>query len=174
MQRYGAVSKSLHWTIALAILGLMWLGWYMVGLGYYDPFSQDALMWHRSIGLAVIVLAGIALIWHFYRAPPPYCDNLKPWEKNLASGVHGLLFALMFLLPISGYLISSSAGSAVAFFDWFSVPALFYGDDELRNWAIESHYYMAYIGLGIIVLHGLAALKHHFIDRDDTLKKMWW
>jgi cytochrome b561 len=171
-QAYGLISKSLHWLIAALILFLIGLGWFMVDLGYYDPRSQSSLHWHRSLGLLALLLALVALAWRSVSRPPPYEQNLPRWQRVAASSAHGLLFLLMLLLPLSGYLISTSAGEAIPLFSGIALPAFFNISQTLRDWAIDSHYYLAYGGLGLIVLHAAAALKHHFIDRDNTLKKM--
>lgn len=170
--RYGLISKSLHWLIAALILFLIGLGWFMVDLSYYDSRSQSSLHWHRSLGLLVFLLALIALLWRWLSVPPAQEDSLPRWQKIAASAAHALLFLLMLLLPVSGYFISSSAGEAIPLFSTISFPAFFDIGETLRDWAIASHYYLAYGGLGLIALHVAAALKHHFIDRDNTLKKM--
>ncbi len=169
---YGLISKILHWLIAFLMLFLIGLGWFMVDLSYYDVRSQSTLHWHRSWGLVVIGLAVVALAWRFYSPRPLYSSTLKPWEKRSASVVHRLLFALMFLLPVTGYLISSSAGEAIPFFAGTTVPVLIDVSEVVRDWAIESHYYLAYGGFILIAIHVSAVLKHHFVDGEDTFKKM--
>lgn len=171
-QRYGAVAKSLHWTGALLMIGLIALGWYMVGLTYYDPWYYDALAWHRVLGVLVLVLGSVQLLWIAYSKPPDFAPTLKPWERAAARVTHTLLFMAMLAIPLTGYLISTSAGDPVPVFGWFAIPAFFSISETGRNIAIALHYYLAYGTAFLILVHGLAALKHQFIDKDGTLSKM--
>jgi len=171
-QRYGLVSKLLHWSVAALMLFLLWLGWYMVDLSYYDPQSQSTLYWHQLLGLWVFALAVIFIVWRFVSKPPAFSPGIKSWEKFAASLAHTFLFGLMLLLPISGYLISTSEGEGITLFFELDFPALLPVSESLRELAVDGHYLMAYGGLGLIGLHVLAALKHHFVSGDDTLRKM--
>jgi len=169
---YGLVSRLLHWSIAALMLYLLWLGWYMVDLSYYDPQSQSTLYRHQLLGLGVFALAVMFIVWRFVSKPPAFSLGVKPWEKFAASLAHTLLFGLMLLLPLSGYLISTSEGEGIALFFGLDFPALLPVSESLREWAVDRHYLMAYGGLGLISVHVLAALKHHFLSGDDTLRKM--
>lgn len=171
-QSYGLVSKWLHWLIALLILGLIWLGWVMVDLGYYDPWYHDALVTHRALGMAVLVLVVLKLVWKLISPNPLAQAELKSWEVVSSKCVHWFLVAMMFLIPITGYLISSSEGAAIPFFSWFDIPALFEVSEELRDLAIVIHYYTAYGVFFLVLMHAGAAIKHQFIDRHGTLKRM--
>jgi len=171
-QRYGLVSKLLHWSAAALMLFLLWLGWYMVGLSYYDPQSKNTLYWHQLLGLWVFALAVIFIVWRIASKPPAFSLGIKSWEKFAASVAHTLLFGLMLLLPISGYLISTAEGEGIALFFGLDFPALLPVSESLRELAVDGHYLMAYGGLALIALHVLAALKHHFVSGDDTLRKM--
>lgn len=170
--RYGLLAKFLHWISAVLIIGLIWLGWYMVDLTYYDPWYYDSLAIHKALGMVVLLLALLNIIWHFYSRPPQYASTLKPWERLAARLVHTLLFAAMVAIPVTGYLISTSEGDAVSIFGWITVPALFPVNDAARNLAIDLHYYLAYGTAGLVLVHAFAALKHQFVDRDGTLKRM--
>jgi cytochrome b561 len=169
---YGMVSKSLHWIIALLMIGLIWLGWYMVDLTYYDPWYYDSLTLHRAFGILVLALGVIKLGWVVYSRPPAYADTLKAWERGAARVTHGIFYSAMVAIPITGYFISTSKGDPVSFFGWFDIPAFFSVGNTLRDFAIALHYYLAYGIAFLIVIHALAALKHQFIDKDGTLKKM--
>jgi cytochrome b561 len=170
--QYGAVSKSLHWMLALLMIGLIGLGWYMVDLTYYDPWYYDSLALHRAFGILVLVLGVIKLVWIMYSRSPVYAATLKAWERSAARVTHIIFYLAMVAIPITGYLISTSKGDAVSFFGWFEIPAFFSINDTLRDFAIALHYYLAYGIAFLIVVHALAAFKHQFIDKDGTLKKM--
>lgn len=172
--RFGLVSKALHWTAAALMLGLIWLGWYMVDLTYYDKWYNASLHYHKSLGLLVLILALAKIVWHWHTRAPASLPGLKTWEKVGAKLMHYVLWGMLLLLPITGYLISTSAGKPIQLFNWFELPPLVEVDEALRELAITVHYYLAYATLGLIAAHAGAALKHHFINRDDTLKRMLW
>jgi len=171
---FGWMARLLHWSTALLMLGLVWLGWVMVDLTYYDPWYNRSLALHKALGLLVFVLGVLTLGWrHLSRSPHPRAP-LAPWERVAARAMHHTLFTLVLLLPFTGYLVSTSAAKPVAVFDWFEVPALIPVDSQLRDLAIDCHYVLAYALLGLVALHAAAALKHQFIDRDGTLARMLW
>ena len=96
----------------------------------------------------------------------------KPWELRLASLVHGLLYLLLIVIVLSGYLISTAKGQGIDVFGWFTLPALITGLPEQADRAGLVHYWLAISVLVLAGLHALGALKHHFIDRDNTLRRM--
>ncbi|HMM75815.1 MAG TPA: cytochrome b [Gammaproteobacteria bacterium] len=173
-ERYGLLTKLLHWIIAFSILGLIWLGWWMVDLSYYDPWYHKSLSLHRVLGLAVLGLAIVMLLWQRVSRPPALPASIPRAQRIAAHAVHHLLFLMMLLLPVTGYLISTSAGQGIPVYDLFEVPALLRVDEETRDLVIAIHYYCAY-GTGLLAaVHAAAALKHQFIDRDGILARMIW
>ncbi len=173
-ERYGLVAKLLHWSIALSILGLIGLGWYMVDLTYYDPWYNKTLSLHRVVGLAVLAAAIFYLLWQRVSRSPALPASIPRAQQLAAAAVHHLLFLMMLLLPVTGYLISSSAGQGIPVYGWFEVPALVQVSEATRDLVIAIHYYGAY-GTGILAaVHAAAALKHQFIDRDGVLARMLW
>jgi cytochrome b561 len=173
-ERYGLVTKLLHWTIALAILGLIALGWYMVDLTYYDPWYHKTLSLHRVLGLGVLAAAIFFLLWQRVSRPPALPASIPRAQQLAAAAVHHLLFLMMLLLPVTGYLISTSAGQGIPVYGWFEVPVLVKVSEATRDLVIAIHYYCAY-GTGVLAaLHAAAALKHQFIDRDGVLARMLW
>jgi cytochrome b561 len=119
------------------------------------------------LGLALLMIA-----WNLYSRPPGDVATIKPWEHLAAKAAHLALYTMMVALPITGYLVSTSAGEAISIFGWVHVPALIQVDEALRDFAIEVHFYLAYGTGGLVLIHMLAALKHQFIDRDGTLGRM--
>ena len=171
---YGLVSKLFHWVIALTIIGLIWLGWYMVDLTYFDKWYNQSLALHKAFGMLVLGLAIGLFLWKVISPSPPAAASIPAWQRVAASLMHYVLMVLMVLIPLSGYLISTSAGKPVIFFGLIEIPALFEKNDEVRDIAIELHFYVAY-GIGVLVLgHAGAAIKHQLIDRDGTLARMIW
>ncbi len=172
--RYGLVTKLLHWLIALGIIGLIGLGWWMVGLSYYDSWYNRGLELHRELGMLVLGLACVYLLWKVVSPSPPVQSELLSWEKMAAHVAHFLLILAMFAIPVSGYMISTSAGAGFSFFGLFQVPAVTAISNEMRDLAIDFHYYVAYGLIAVILAHAGGALKHQFIDKHGTLKRMLW
>jgi cytochrome b561 len=169
---YGLIARGFHWTLAVLLTALFALGLYMTGLTYYDPWYQDAFNLHRSFGILALALAILRILWVLFRPAPPLVATLKPWERKAAHAVHGLLYAMTLGIPVSGYLISTADGRPVDVFGWFALPALLPPMEGMEEIAGRIHALLAYTTAGLVLVHSLAALKHHFLDKDDTLRKM--
>ncbi|KKJ76565.1 hypothetical protein WH95_12205 [Kiloniella litopenaei] len=172
-ERYGLVSKLLHSLIAFSIIGLIGLGWWMVGLSYYDSWYHKGLELHRAIGVCVLLLATVFAIWKVISPSPGLQKSLKPMEKVGAKVVHIVLLLSMFVVPLTGYAISTSSGNSFTFFGLFDIPSVMAITDAIRDLAISLHYYIAYGLIAVILLHAGAAFKHQFIDKKGTLKRMF-
>ncbi len=171
---YGVVTKCLHWVTALSIIALIGLGWYMVDLTYFDRWYNESLSIHKSWGMVVLALGVLTLVWKTVSPSPPSVASLKPWERIAGHAMHHTLLVLVLLIPLSGYLISTSAGKSIDFFGWFEIPAVIAVDSRLRDIAIEVHFYLAYATAVLVLIHAAAALKHQLLDRDGTLARMIW
>lgn len=171
---YGAITRLLHWVVALLIIGLIWLGWWMVDLGYYDRWYNRSLELHKSLGMAVLAIAVVKIAWVIYDGKPGFPASIRPLERAAATATHHLFYLLMLLIPATGYVISTSAGDGISVFGLFEIPPVIPVSERLRDAAIELHLWLAY-GTGALAAgHALAALKHQFIDRDGTLRRMLW
>ncbi|MGP4844690.1 cytochrome b [Marinobacter sp. 1Y8] len=170
--RYGWVSIVLHWVVALAVFGLFALGTYMVDLTYYDSWYRSAPHIHKSIGLVLFTLVILRLLWRLVSPVPHSLPNHKRWEKVSAKLAHGVLYVLILVAMISGYLISTADNSGIDVFNWFTVPSLTGRQKGLEDTAGLVHYWATWGLLVLAVVHGVGALKHHLIDRDDTLRRM--
>ncbi|WP_312241547.1 cytochrome b [Pantoea sp.] len=171
-QEYGHFSILLHWLMALAIYGMFALGLWMVGLGYYDSWYHSAPEIHKSIGIILFALLIFRLLWRIISPPPASLATYTPLVRYSAIAMHWLLYSLLLAILISGYLISTADGQPISVFGLFNVPAFIRGAGEQADLAGDIHLWLAWIVVVLSVLHGLAALKHHFIDRDITLKRM--
>ena len=169
---YGLVSMGFHWAIALAMLGLVALGAWMVGLTYYDPWYNRSLALHKAFGVLLLVLAAAKFGWRVADRPPGFGPEVKAWERAGAGAMHWLLNAGIVLLPVTGYLISTSEGAGVDIFGLFDVPALFEISEGIRDLAVEVHFYLSYGVLALVAVHAGAAFKHHLLDRGSTLRRM--
>lgn len=166
---YGLVSMFFHWLIALLMIGLIILGLYMVRL----PISLQKLKlygWHKEFGFMVLGLAILRLLWRWINISPSLL--LPAWERLAARAVHWTFYGFMFALPITGWLITSAAGLPASFFGLITLPSLISPNEELRRTFEEIHEWLAYGLIVFIALHTAAALKHHFINKDDILRRM--
>ena len=169
---YGVVSIAFHWTVALGFAGLIGLGAWMVELTYYDPWYNASLALHKAIGIVVLIPALARLGWRLADRRPGFEAELTSAERMAATAMHWLLGALTVLLPVTGYLISTSEGSGIDMFGLVEVPASVPVSAGMRDLAIDVHFYLAYGAVGLIALHAGAALKHHFLDGGSTLARM--
>ena len=168
---YGSIAKGFHWIVAILVLGLLALGLYMVRL---DPgpalFQLYAL--HKSIGIVVLALAVLRVAWRLSNIHPISLPNHRAWEKLIARISHALLYLALFVMPLSGWVMSSAKGFSVGVFGLFTLPDLVRPSEALAQQAVIIHEIAAYTLIGVIGLHVAGALKHHVLDRDNTLKRM--
>lgn len=170
--RYGLVSRVLHWGVALTVFGLFGLGLWMMGLDYYDSWRKAGPDLHKSIGLVLFAAMLVRVIWRFVSPPPAPLASYSRLTRIGAAFGHLFLYVALFAVMTAGYLISTADGVGIPVFGLFEVPALISGLPQQAETAGQIHFYLAWAIVIFAVLHGLAALKHHFIDRDVTLKRM--
>ena len=169
---WGLAAVLLHWLAALTVIGLFGLGLWMIGLDYYHLWYRTGPDLHRSIGVLLFAVILLRLVWRLLNPTPRPLPHHQPWETNTARIAHGLLYLLPLVVMISGYLISTADGRAIAVFDWFEVPALFTGLEQQEEVMGDLHEVLAWGLIVVAALHALGALKHHFIDHDTTLTRM--
>lgn len=173
-QAYGLVSIALHWGSAIGILFLFGLGLYMVELSYYDAWYRDALTLHKSIGITVFAVWMLRLLWRAISVMPTreVSSQKQRFEQRAAHIVHGLLYVIVVALLLSGYLISTADGRGIEVFGLFEVPALPELIEQQEDRTGYLHWLLAWGLIALVSVHALAALKHHFVDKDDTLLRM--
>ncbi|RRJ83404.1 cytochrome b [Aestuariirhabdus litorea] len=169
---YGWISIILHWLSAVLIVGLFGLGLWMTELGYYDPWYKRGPDLHRSLGLLLFALILMRWLWRQLNPVPLPERSLKPWEVAAAEWAHRATYLLLIAIAISGYLITTAKGDPIWLFDWFAVPALFGEVKGMEDIAGEVHLLLAWTLVVLSAVHALAALKHHFMDGDNTLIRM--
>jgi cytochrome b561 len=170
-QRYTPLAISLHWLLAVLMLGMVWLGFYMHGL-HFSPLKLRLFNWHKWTGVCVFVLALLRLLWRATHAPPALPAAMPPLLRLAAGGLHLALYALMFAIPVSGWLMSSAKGFQTVWFGVLPLPNLVGKDAALADRLLELHEVLNLVLLGLLAAHVLAALKHHYVDRDDVLARM--
>ncbi|ECC1662510.1 cytochrome b [Salmonella enterica subsp. salamae] len=171
-QRYGVVSAALHWLTALVVYGMFALGLWMVTLSYYDGWYHQAPELHKSIGILLMMALIVRIIWRRYSPPPVALASHSRLTRAGAAAGHLLLYLLLFAIIISGYLISTADGKPISVFGWFEIPATLTDAGAQADIAGTLHLWFAWSLVIISLSHGVMALKHHFIDKDDTLKRM--
>lgn len=171
-ESYGLVSRVNHWLMAILIVGLFVVGLYMTSLGYYDALYHTLPWWHKSIGLCVFLLLILRFMWKMLNPQPHSLATHSAFEKKAASLTHKSFYLLISLIIVSGYFISTAKGKGVSFFDWFEIPALITPITEQADKAGLVHLWLAYLLAAFVTAHAAGALKHHFIDKDETLKRM--
>ena len=171
-QAYGVIAIVLHWLVALVVIGLFALGVWMTGLTYYDDWYRRGPDLHKSIGILLFMVMLARVIWRSINIKPEHDSGISAFERRVADSVHLVLYVLLFALMISGYLISTADGKPIQVFGLFAVPATISDIPQQEDIAGAVHWYLALILISLVSLHAVAALKHHFIDRDRTLKKM--
>ncbi|MHB0851598.1 cytochrome b [Stutzerimonas nitrititolerans] len=170
---YGATSILLHWLVAVAVFGLFALGYWMVGLNYYSSWYRTAPDIHKSVGILLFVLMLLRVLWRFLSPGPAPLASHGDLTRLATKLGHGVLYLGLFVLMISGYLISTADGRAISVFGWFDVPALISGLPNQEDIAGLVHEYFAWALIIFAGIHALAALKHHFVDHDATLRRMF-
>jgi len=168
--QYNPIAKVIHWLSALAVFTLFVVGYWMVDLNYYSEWYKIAPHWHKSIGLVLLAVTLFRIVWKLTHSSPEI--EGASWEKFSAKIAHTLLYILLIAVFISGYLISTADGRGIEVFNWFTLPGLGSFFENQEDIAGEVHFYLTYSLIGLALLHALAALKHHFINKDNTLKKM--
>ncbi|MFH0934391.1 MAG: cytochrome b [Pseudomonadota bacterium] len=169
--RYTPAAISLHWIIALLIFAAFPLGIYMHELPL-SPTKLKLYSYHKWIGVTVFMFAVLRLYWRATHVPPALPDKMPGWEKFAAHATHYALYALIFIIPISGWLMSSAKGFQTVWFGVLPLPDLLDKDKELGDLLLQVHKLLNFALAGLLLGHVGAALKHHFIERDDILARM--
>lgn len=170
-ERYSLTARSLHWLLALLLLGMVGLGFYMQGLPL-SPQKLQIYSWHKWAGVTVFVLAFLRLLWRATHRSPPLPAHMNGFSKALAHLVHGLLYVLMLVIPLSGWLMSSAMGFQTVWFGVLPLPDLLGRDRELAKALAQLHGVLNWSLIVVVLGHTLAVVKHQFWDRDGLLTRM--
>lgn len=171
--RYDSVAVSLHWLMAAAILALLGLGFTMTGLKPGSPLQFKLYQLHKSLGVLVFLLAALRLAWRLAHRPPPLPDSMGAGERLLAHTGHWALYGLMLGMPLAGWVVVSTSP--------YNIPTILFGmvglphlplPRDLNALAKGTHLIGAWALVATLVGHVSAALRHHFVLRDDVLARM--
>lgn len=168
---YTSTAKALHWVIALIIFGLLGLGFYMTDLAL-SPTKLKLYSWHKWAGVTVFALVVVRLAWRAAHRPPALPAHMGALERFAAHAGHHLLYVLMVVIPLSGWLMSSAKGVQTVWFGVLPLPDLLVKDKEVGDLLQTLHMSLNFVLIAVLLGHIGAALKHHFINRDDVLARM--
>jgi cytochrome b561 len=168
--RYSALARLLHWLVALLIIFTIALGWRMLFIEK-EPGAEQWFDLHRSIGLTIFTLVALRLVWRLAHSPEPLPDDMPGWQRKLAAVTHWLLYLLMVVIPITGYLGASHTKAGV---QWFGkvTPRWAEPNHDLADQLFEIHGTLVWVLVALVALHVAGALKHWLIDKDGTFQRM--
>lgn len=167
--RYSRGAIAFHWVIAALVLFNLWLGLFHDSL----PREWKVMPVHKSVGITVLVLTLGRIAWRLSHKPPNLPDRMPGWEKAAAKATHFAMYALLLILPITGWLLSSNPERLrpVNWFFLFELPAL-PATSEIAKAANQTHELLGLVMAALVALHIAAALRHHFLLRDKVLWRM--
>jgi cytochrome b561 len=169
--RYSAVAQGFHWIIAGLIVVQFTLALKADGLplGLHKLAVLDT---HKSFGMTVLMLAVLRLLWRLFNRPPELPAGMSKIEKTLSRGTHILFYVLLFAMPLTGWIMSSAKNYSVSWFHQFTWPNLVAPNEKTFESLKTIHHLLGWLLLALAILHILAALKHHFWNKDDVLVRM--
>ena len=168
---YAATAILLHWLVAVLILCGAVLGLYMVGLPL-SPAKLKFYSWHKWIGVSIFLLAVVRAAWRLTHGAPRMPEATPPWQRGAAATSHLLLYVLIIAIPLSGWLMSSALGVKTVYFGALPLPDLLAKDKALGDQLKLVHQGLNLTLAVVVAIHVAAALRHHFVDRDDVLHRM--
>lgn len=170
--RLGAVTLALHWTVGLSIIGMLAYGFWLQTLpsgAVRTPFVQI----HKSIGILVFLAALARIAWRWHEGFPSRIGTHQDWERRAALGLHVFLITATLVMPISGIIRSLAYARPVQVFGLPVIPKIFETKQETLYWlSSTTHDTMAFLLTAALFIHVGASLKHHFVDGDDTLRRI--
>jgi cytochrome b561 len=170
MNYYTRTAVALHWLIALLVIGALCVGWTMTSMAI-SPAKLKLFNYHKWVGVTVLALVLLRIYWRMTHRPPPL-EPMPRWQQAAAHGGHILLYFLLLVMPLSGWLYSNAAGYPIVFLGKIPLPTLLGKDKDLSAQLVQAHHLLAFVLAAVVVLHVLAALQHHFIHKDRTLRRM--
>lgn len=169
--RYTATAIALHWLAASLVFTAFPLGVYVHELGL-SPLKLKLVSYHKWLGVTIFLLTVARLAWRATHTPPPLPETIPHWQRRAAHGLHFLLYVLLLAIPVSGWLMSSAKGVPVVYLGLVQLPDPVGKDKMLGDLLAEIHEILNFGLLALAGMHVAAALKHHFVDRDSTLRRM--
>ena len=183
-KRYTSIAISLHWLIAILLVGLIAVGKYMNELEESDHLRFELIQWHKSFGILVLLLIVLRIIWRLTHRPPQLSSSLPSWQRFAASATHLILYLLVLVIPLSGWVMVSVSPLNLATELFGVIPwphlsvdaATGFGVSDretVSELSITAHHYLANGLLILVLLHIGAALRHQFVLKDNLMSRMW-
>jgi cytochrome b561 len=173
--RYHLLARVLHALLGLLLVGMFAVGLYMADLPF-SPLRLKLYNWHKWAGVVVLTLSLVRLLWRLASPPPQLpagvLGTMPPWQRRARGAAHVGLYVLFFAVPLLGWAYSSASGFPLVVFGVWPLPDWVPVNETLAGWLKPVHRYAAYALAGLVVIHVVAALKHHFVDRDGLLSRM--
>ena len=172
---WGWPAKALHWIGAIVILLLLGHGWWMTHLAPRGPVRLEHYAGHAALGYDFLVLLVLRLLWRWTHAVPALPAELATWERLSAKAGHFGLYVLMFATTVVGWALVGTMRAPLSK-DLFGIPfPLIFSSSERETHRLleDTHKYLAYVLLALVVIHIVGALRHHLIKRTDVLRRMW-
>lgn len=171
--RYDGFAIALHWLLAALIIGSLGVGLFMTGLPF-SPLRLKMYSWHKWAGVTILALSALRLLWRAGHRPPALPPGMSRLQLASYRVSHTLMYLLFFAVPISGWAYSSAMGMPVAWFGVLALPDFMPVDHAFAEAALQPlHKYCAFALAGVTLLHVAAVCKHHWIDRDGLMQRMW-
>ena len=168
---WGAAARGLHWLIAALILAQFVIG-SIADEMKLTPAKLDLFVWHKSIGMTVLLLAVLRLVWRLGNPPPLPPAGMPEWERKLAAVAHWVIYGLIFAVPLSGWWVSDASRVPFKAFFVLPMPDFIATDRALQETAAEVHEFLTTVLLIVVIVHVAAALRHHFLLHDNVLRRM--
>lgn len=170
-QGFGRMARFLHWFMAVWMIVILAAGFYMVDLPP-GPLRYEALYpIHKISGFFFLFFVIFRLAWRTKHPAPPL-PHLHPVHRFFSKASIPVLYAIMFIMPISGFVMSHASGHPIAFGRLGTLPAMLPQDSQLAGWSSQIHHKLSWAVLAILAMHILAAIYHHFVIKDNVLRRM--
>lgn len=174
---YGSLHRAFHWIMAVMIICMIAVGMYIHGLDADNPAEAPTKAalggLHKATGIVLLLLVTLRALWVYGGPRPGLPDSVPRWQRLAAKAIHHTFYVLMFAMPVSGYVMSSYAQKGVNMYGLFEIPPLFAEKNiDMAKAVFEVHEALAWLLLTLILAHVAVAAKHHFMDRDNILRRM--